>query len=109
MALKDTNPTEEYPYIFLLSQYIGQQVPEMHGDSPFYNISVTWTSYKISETGKVIFNPSGQHTYDDDNFASTTMNELALGNSSHADTLAAQQLSIKSIIEKFTGKALEIV
>lgn len=109
MALKDTNPNEEYPYFFMDSQSIHQRVPEVSGGNPEYELSIVWKQYKFSAEGEMIFKPDSQVTYYDDSFYVTAGMEYAGGDSTHFNTLSAQIASIKRLIETELSVSLEIV
>ena len=106
MALKSTNETDEYPYVFMISQSIAQQTVETGSDSPIYTLSIVWTYYKVLEDDSVKYQPDGQQSYYDENFYVTAVTDYSSGDATHISTLGAQVASIKKIVELETGKTL---
>ena len=109
MALKDTNPNEEYPYIFLISESICQQTVQKNTDTPIYTLSIVWNSYKVDENDNIIFKPDSQQSYYDDNFYITAVSKAGSGDVTDLNTLNNQVASIKAIVEAETGKTLEVL
>ncbi len=108
MALKFTDPAEEYPFVFLVSQNIGQLIPVLVTDTPTYTLSIVWKTYKIVD-GKMVFNPTSQSTYDTDDYMAIASLLATAGDTSHINTLTAQVISIQKIIQGETGKEMEII
>ncbi len=109
MALKDTNPAEQYPYVFMVSQSIHQRTIENASEQAYYTLSMVWQYYKVDENNKIVFKPDDQYSYYDENFQLTATQDYISGDTTHAGTLTAQQLSIKKIVEQETGRSLEVV
>jgi hypothetical protein len=109
VALKDTNPNEEYPFIFMVAQSIHQRTIENASDQAYYTLSMVWKYYKIDENNKIVMDESRQHSYYDENFQLTAVSDYLSGDSTHANTLGTQQLSIKKIVEQETGVTLEVI
>ncbi len=109
MALKDTDASAEYPYIFMVEQSIHQRTFENENETPHYTLSIVWTYYKVDGNGDVTFDPDGQYSYYDENFYLSAAIDIQGGNNTHFNTLTAQTGSIKQIVEQETGLTLEIV
>lgn len=109
MGLKITNPAEEYPYVFMLSQTIGQRTLSNQSDTPYYTLSLVWTYYKLDAEGNITYDHNTQHSYYDDSFYITSVADYQAGEPTHINTLTAQESSIKRIVEQETGQVLEVI
>ena len=109
MGLKRTNPDAEYPYVFMLSQTIGQQTISNQSETPYYTLSLVWTYYKLDVDGNITYDHNTQHSYYDDNFYLTSITDYQAGEYTNINTLTAQELSVKRIVEQETGQVLEVV
>jgi hypothetical protein len=109
MALKDTNLSEEYPYIFLVEQSIHQGVIGNSADNPQYTLSLAWRYYKVLEDGAIVFKSGKPETYYDSDFYVSAITEYMSGDATDLQTLGAQQLSVKKIVESQTGRTLEVI
>ncbi len=109
MAIRDTNTAEEFPYIFMIEQSIFQSRIFNQADNPKYSLSLAWLYYKIEADGTMVFSSEHPESYNNDDFYVDAVVHLMDGDSTHSDTLTAQQLSVKHIIQEHTGKTLEVV
>jgi hypothetical protein len=109
MALKDTDPNVEYPYFFMVEQSIFQSKIVNVSNTPSYSLSIAWKKYKVLEDGTMVFSLDKAETYYDDDYFITAYTDSVGGNLTHMNTLGAQQLSIKKIIEAETGSTLEVI
>jgi len=109
MALKNTDPNAEYPYVFMVSQSINQLRPQLATDPAEYTLSVVLMNYKIDENGQLVFDYDSQYSYTCDNFTALAFVNYSQGNATHLQTLGAQQLSIKEIVETELGITLEVL
>ena len=107
MALKDTDTSAEYPYMFLISQGMCQQVFTNTADAPIYTLSMVWTYYSVDANGDVTFDPNGQVTYYDENFYATAIAKAAVGDNTDVNSLGTQVASLKAIVLSATGRILE--
>lgn len=108
MALKNTDPNAEYPYYFMVSQSIHQRTIEFATDPAYYTIAIIWKAYKV-ENGEIIYDENSQYSYYDENFYQTAVTKYMGGDLTDVNTLGAQELSVKSIIEGELGITLEVV
>jgi hypothetical protein len=104
MALKDTNTEEEYPYVFMVEESVFQSRITNINQTPIYGVSLAWTYYKTAENGDITFKPAQPESYYDSDFH-TSAGTVAV----HATSIAAQQESIKSIVESVSNRTLEII
>lgn len=109
MALKNTDVSAEYPYVFLIEQAIYQKPIYVATASPIYSISIAWKNYKITDDGTVIYDQENIYTFSDDNFYGNTILAASQGDMVFAQALGAQQVAIKKIIEDELHITLEEV
>lgn len=109
MALRDSNPSEEYPFVFLVEQAVYQSQIATHTENPKYTLSLAWKYYKVLADNSIVFKNEATHTYVDDDFYVSAANDWMNGVDTHFNTLSAQQASIKRIVEFESGKTLEVV
>lgn len=108
MALKDTDINAEYPYFFFVEESIHQQERDNIADDPIYTLSLVWKRYKVETDGAMVMDDNSQQSYYDENFYTTAATKAAQGDMSDYDTLTAQTLSVKNIIEAETGVTLAV-
>ena len=109
MALKVINAVDEYDHIFMVEQSICQKQIANASDNPRYSLSLIWRYYKQLEDGSIVFSPNTASTYYDDDFYLTAIQKYAGGDTTDVNTLGAQQLSVKAIVESETNMSLEVV
>ena len=109
MALKDINADSEYPYVFMVEQSIYQAKMKNDSETPAYSISLAWTHYKIEVNGDYSYTPSPIQSYYNENFYGLAIDGMQVGDNTHVNTLGAQQLSVKKIIEVESGVTLEAI
>lgn len=109
MAIKDTDPNADFPYVFVVEQTITQSQLANHNDNPRYEISFAWRYYQVDESGAIQFAPGPAQTYFNEDFYGLALTAMQASNLSHVDAIAAQQESMRQIIAEITGKTLEAV
>lgn len=108
MAVKNTDPNEEYPFIFMVSQNIQQRIPESVSEPAQYALSLVWKYYKVVDD-QMVFDESRQVTCDIDEFFTKALTDYAYADDTHLSTLMAQQYSVAKIAAEVTGDTFEVV
>lgn len=109
MAIRDTNTAEEYPYVFLIRQSLGQRQLTTINAAPEYTLSLSWIYYKVLEDGSIVYDHSSLETVDIEDFFTTALTAAGSGEMAHFNTLGAQQESVRLLVEAKTGRSFEVV
>ena len=108
MAVKDVNPDEEYPYVFMIEQSIMQSIITHVDEPPIYTVSMAWRYYKVTDVGDMVFKPEAETMYDAEYYTHAVATMMS-GNTVLVDAMNKQQSAIAFLLSEQTGRIFGVV
>lgn len=109
MAVRFTEPTDEFEYVWITELHILQPRIFNTGETPDVSVSFAYWCYKIEPSnGDMIYGPNIESDYVDGYFVQAQA-EYAAGDPTLIQAQLGNQAAVAKLITDATGKATEIV
>ncbi len=108
MAIKATDPSIEYNYVYMRELTIAQSRIAYESEQPIYTVSVAWDFYKVVD-GNILYSQESVGTYYEEDFHSKSVMEYLSGDNRKINSLAANQAVVAQVVAEITGLQMEIV
>lgn len=108
MAIRITNPEDEFDHIFMIEQHNIQSRISHVSESPKYWVSVAYNRYKINPDGSIEYTAQSESLDVEDFYSSAVLNAQS-GNMDLLTAMLADQDAVAKMIADQTSYAVEVI